>query len=152
MEIIIRRNEPFQVTPGLDQVVRAMDEVCLDQINFIEPKLVIRGSLRFLEVQPDNYSDTPFVSPAGEILPITIDATFNDLTRKQMNKIGFTLTYDSTIYRAALGGYDDLSMKHTGRADVAYWSWIDEHDKEVKLMFRREDLSKIKYTLQYPGT
>ncbi len=152
VEIEIRRNQPFQVTPDLDQVVRTPGEGCLDEVSLVEPDLRIRGRLRFLELQPDSYSATPIVSPVGEILPIIIEASLDDLTRKQMNKTGLILTYGSHTFKGMLGGYDDLAMEQTGRADVYYWTWSDENGKEAKLMFRREDLPEIKYTLKYPKT
>lgn len=152
-EINIRRNEPFQVTPGLDQVVQPSDEaeICLEEINFVEPDLGIRGRLRFLEVRLDPDYSCPIVSPAGKILPVMVDVLLDNLTRKQINKVGFYLTYGANIYRGKMG-YDKVELERTGRTESYFMIWRNENDEEAMLIFRREDLPSIQYTLKYPNS
>lgn len=148
-EINIFANQPFSVTPDLNQVVSEDEEsICREEVNFTEPNLNIRGSLKFKEIKPYlGDAATPITYPAGPALPFAVEVMLYELSQQQIDDIVFALIYGQKNYKS-IGLPDNVEMKHKGSSDLYIWRYEDRHThKQVQLLFPREALSKIRFAL-----
>lgn len=148
-EILVRSNVPFPAPPNLEQDTFTNEgEILQDEVNFLVEDLGIRGSIRYLEIQPDLTADYPTVFPAGAALPLTISIYLHDLTMTGLEKVRCALIYRGKTYWGN-SNYDETEMSRSEFAKQRFWYWVDPDTNEVSQpIFPREAAKNIAYLIE----